>query len=121
MMYSEFLEGTGCKQNEHNYKEFTDLEVMYTNSDLTKEQIYEYGKKLVDNSKSKAELEFEAEINEWIERAKRDIEWYKGEIERYQSYIDAGDSTWKIDLKEAKKYLKASRGKVRTYKDLLTA
>lgn len=27
MMYSEFIEGTGCKDNAHNYKVFCDLEV----------------------------------------------------------------------------------------------
>lgn len=49
MLYSEFVEGTGCKENMHNFKVYEDLEVMYDNSNLTKEQIYEYGKKLVDN------------------------------------------------------------------------
>lgn len=49
MLYSEFVEGTGCKENMHNFKVYRDLEVMYINSNLTKEQIYEYGKKLVDN------------------------------------------------------------------------
>ena len=50
MLYSEFIEGTGCQDNRHNFKVFQDLEVMYMNSNLTKEQIYEYGKKLVDNT-----------------------------------------------------------------------
>ena len=49
MLFSEFVEGTGCKENMYNFKVYSDLEVMYDNSDLTKEQIYEYGKKLVDN------------------------------------------------------------------------
>ena len=60
MMYCEFVAGTGCKDTPHNYKVFEDLEVMYMNSDLSKEQIYEYGKKLVDNSKTEKELAFEA-------------------------------------------------------------
>lgn len=49
MLYSEFIEGTGCKANMHNFKVYQDLEVMYNNTTLTKEQVYEYGKKLVDN------------------------------------------------------------------------
>ena len=49
MLYSEFIEGTGCKDNHHNFKVFQDLEVMYMNSDISKEQVYEYGKKLVKN------------------------------------------------------------------------
>ena len=50
MLFSEFIEGTGCKGTRHNFKVYQDLEVMYDNSNLTKEQIYEYGKKLVDNN-----------------------------------------------------------------------
>lgn len=49
MLFSEFIEGTGCKATRHNFKVYEDLEVMYNNSCITKEQIYEYGKKLVDN------------------------------------------------------------------------
>lgn len=50
MLFSEFIEGTGCKGTRHNFKVYQDLQVMYINTDLTKEQIYEYGKKLVDNN-----------------------------------------------------------------------
>ena len=49
MLFSEFIEGTGCKDNMHNFKVYKDLEVMYMNSDISKEYIFEYGKKLVDN------------------------------------------------------------------------
>ena len=49
MLYSEFIEGTGCQDNHHNFKVFQDLEVLYMNSDISKEHIYEYGKKLVRN------------------------------------------------------------------------
>lgn len=81
MLYSEFIEGTGCKDNDYNYKVYKDLEVMYMNSDISKAQIYEYGKKLVDNSKSEAELKVEAEIKVEIEEHKDQIatlkEWIK--------------------------------------------
>lgn len=49
MLFSEFVENVGCKESAHNFKVYKDLEVMYNNSDLTKDQIYEYGKKLVNN------------------------------------------------------------------------
>lgn len=81
MMYSEFIAGTGCKENEHNYKVFRNLEVMYMNSDMSKAEIYEYGKKLVDNSKSEQELKLEAEIKERIESLKAEIESEKSYIE----------------------------------------
>lgn len=81
MLYNEFIEGTGCKDNDHNYKVYKDLEVMYMNSDISKAQIYEYGKKLVDNSKSEAELKVEAEVKAKIEEHKARIatlkEWIK--------------------------------------------
>lgn len=81
MMYSEFVAGTGCKENGHNYEVFKNLEIMYMNSDLSKEQIYEYGKKLVDNSKSEAELKVEAEV-------KAEIEEHKAEIAQYKKWIE---------------------------------
>lgn len=80
MLYNEFVEGTGCKDNEHNYKVYRDLEIMYMNSDMSKAQIYEYGKKLVDNSKSEAELKVEAEV-------KAEIEEHKAEIAKYEEWI----------------------------------
>ena len=36
---------------------------MYMNTEMTKEEIYEYGKKLVDNSKTAEEIELENKIN----------------------------------------------------------
>lgn len=81
MMYSEFIEGTQCKDNEHNYKVYRNLEVMYMNSDMSKAEIYEYGKKLVDNSKSEAELKLEAQIKAEIEEHKAEIATYKRWIE----------------------------------------
>lgn len=86
MMYCEFVDGTGCKDNEHNYKVFQNLEIMYMNSNMSKAEIYEYGKKLVDNSKSEQELKLEAEIKERIDEL-------KAEIKSEQDYIK-----WKQDL-----------------------
>jgi len=81
MLYNEFVEGTGCRDNVHNYQVYKDLEVMYMNSDISKAQIYEYGKKLVDNSKSAEELKVEAEVKAQIEEHKARIatlrEWIK--------------------------------------------
>ena len=98
MMYSEFVAGTGCRENDHNYKLFKRLEVMYMNTDMSKEEVYEYGKKLADNSKSEAELRAEARIKEDIEEFKREIELSKEDIERYTYYLGIFDSkedqTW---------------------------
>lgn len=81
MMYSEFIEGTGCKDNAHNYKVLCDLEVMYMNSNLSKADIYEYGKKLVDNSKTPEQLKLESEIKAEIKGLREDIEYSRKQIE----------------------------------------
>lgn len=88
MMYSEFVAGTGCKDNEKNYKVFQNLEVMYMNTDMSKSEIYEYGKKLVDNSKSEAEIKLEKEINEEIENHKEEIEKYKEWIAQNEHFVN---------------------------------
>ena len=80
MLYNEFIEGTGCKDNEKNYKVYKDLEIMYMNSDMSKADIYEYGKRLVDNSKSEKELQLEAQI-------KGEIAEHKAEIAKYKEWI----------------------------------
>lgn len=108
MLYSEFIEGTGCKDNEKNYKVYKDLEIMYMNSNMSKSEIYEYGKKLVDNSKTEKELQLEQEIKEQIDECKEFIKankyWvdyhtqmariYKenGEKERYRHQRDMAQS-----------------------------
>lgn len=90
MLFSEFKEGTGCRDNEYNHKVYRDLEVMYMNSELSKAEIYEYGKKLVDNSKSEKELEFERQIKEEIEIYKTKIVAEKNDVE-YRKAIEDKD------------------------------
>lgn len=93
MLYNEFIQGTGCRDTEKNYKVYKELEIIYMNTDCTKEHIYEMGKKLVDNSKSEKELKLERQINE-------EIEFHKSEIERYKrvlSYDKEMLRIWKED------------------------
>lgn len=114
MMYSEFIEGTGCKDNEKNYKVFKNLEIMYMNSDMSKEEIYEYGKKLVDNSKSEKELAFEAEVKKEIEDWKQQIEWCKESIERYTWYLTLTNT-----IEEEKSYkaaIKRNKAEIKDYR-----
>lgn len=68
MKYSEFLKSTGCKDNKHNCNIFIKLVDLYMNSDITQEDIYEFGKKLVDNSESE-----ENNYCEWIKYDYRTI------------------------------------------------
>lgn len=125
MMYSEFIQGTGCKDNEHNFEVFQNLEVMYMNSDMSKEEIYEYGKKLVDNSKSEAELRLEAEIKEEIQHCNHMIELYKSDIAWKEQCIKewSDDKEWvknlKAEVKNYKTQIKTQRNKIASLKWVL--
>lgn len=126
MMYSEFVAGTGCKENDHNYKVFRNLEIMYMNSDMSKAEIYEYGKKLVDNSKSEEELKLEAEIKEQIASINAEIaseksyiEW-KSEMQSYWKEVDKemfkmNEST----IKAAKRRIKELKAEIAKLKWIL--
>ena len=56
------------------------------NSNLSKEEIYEYGKKLVDNSKTDAELEIERNINGRIDELKEQLKSVRAAEKRYAEY-----------------------------------
>lgn len=126
MLYSEFVENTGCKDNEHNYKVYRDLEIMYMNSDLSKDVIYEYGKKLVDNSKSAEEIALEQEINAEIAQYKECIANNKLDIQRYEEYLQTEDDAhwkkvWKASIKALKEQNKEYRNKIAGLKWVLAA
>ena len=132
MLYEEFVRGTGCRENEHNYEVYKNLEVMYMHTDLSKEQIYEYGKKLVDNSLSKDQLEWNEEVNFRIRELKADIQRYQAEEEFYREsarcwaeYSDKDSKECaKLDRNAATMYrnlAKEARAKIRELKTLLYA
>lgn len=123
-MYSEFVEGTGCKDNEYNYNVFKNLEVMYMNTDMSKADIYEYGKKLVDNSKSPEEIAAENEIKDEIESLKHDLEWLRMQKVRYEEYVVTTSEAyyknlWKADLANIKKEIKRANSKIRLLRTAL--
>lgn len=97
MLYSEFIEGTGCKQSDYNYKVYRDLEIMYMNSDLSKQEIYEYGKKLVDNSKSPEQIAYENNLKAQIADLKEQLKGFVAEANRYMEFHkeQPGDTYWK--------------------------
>ena len=129
MLYNEFIEGTGCKDNEHNYKLYKELELIYMNSDCTKEHIYQMGKKLADNSKSESELKVEAEVNAEIAELKEQIEsnkhWiaYYKEQKNYNKSI--GDKYWEKENRRMEQYYtdenKRLRNRIEALKWVLAA
>lgn len=89
MLYSEFITGTECKDNPHNYQVYKNLEIMYMNSDMSKDQIYAYGKKLIDNTfKSEEQQRIETIVKGEIDVLKRDIASFKADISLYQQYVE---------------------------------
>lgn len=90
MLYGEFIEGTGCKNNDYNYQVYKELEIIYMNTDCSKAHIYEMGKKLVDNSKSESELKVEAKVKAEIEEHKEEIAKYKKWIEQNEEMMRYG-------------------------------
>ena len=101
MLYDEFIKGTGCRDNEHNYEVYKSLEFGYMNFDWTKEQVYEMGKKIVDNSPSKEERELIEQINADIDRDKERITFLKEQIEVYASMAQ-DDKFWLDQVKSCK-------------------
>ena len=104
MLYDEFLVGTGCRDTEYNFQVYKDLEILYMNSDKSKEEIYEYGKKLVDNSLTEKQVAWNAEIDDEIARQKKYLESFKKDLEYYEQAYDY----WKISDKEYAKQCKRS-------------
>lgn len=120
MLYSEFIEGTGCKENDHNYKVYKDLEIMYMNSDLTKQEIYEYGKKLVDNSKTEKEIEFENNLRNKLKELKREYQVAKEQAKTYTDYYkEDKDIYWKNQSKWQKEIAKRIKNEISGIKFVL--
>lgn len=114
MLYSEFIDGTGCRDNEHNYEVYKNLEVMYMNSDMSKAEIYEYGKKLVDNSKTERELQIEAEVREEIKNMNDEIAYYKWQVEiEFTRLNDWADIETAAEQKEHRRMMKHYKDEIR--------
>lgn len=117
MLYDEFIQGTGCKQNDHNYKVYKDLEILYMNSDLSKAEIYEYGKKLVDNSKSPEVIEIENKWKAEIAQLKEQLKEFQAEAKRYMEfYKEDKDTYWKGQANWQKELARTTRNKINTLK-----
>ena len=118
MLYQEFIEGTGCRENDHNYQVYKELEIIYMSTDCSKQHIYDMGKKLVDNSKTEKELEIEAEIKAEIERYKDEIEGNKRWIDYYEEmgklFTEDGDKAMAQSSKRMVKYYKKENAGLRS-------
>lgn len=126
MLYEEFREGTGCRDNQYNYKVYKDLEIIYMNSDITKNEIYEYGKKLVNNDLTDRQKEWNREMMEKIdelreeleeaqavlERNERDLVYWKNAGEEYKDMVGYRKS----DIKYYKREIIRIKGEIKRHK-----
>lgn len=132
MLYDEFIKGTGCKERPCNYEVFKRLEIIYMNDDtMTKEDVYEWGKKLVDNDLTDEQKAWNRRANEQIDAYKERIVEGKRDLQRYKANLEwAKTQYWGEDLKEELKFwkraiadenntLKTLRNRIRALKESL--
>lgn len=113
MLYEEFREGTGCRDNQYNYKVYKDLEIIYMNSDITKNEIYEYGKKLVNNGLTDKQKEWNREMDERIEKL-------QGELADWQRILENDEKSvayWKEQGKAYEDVYKRYKRDIKMDKD----
>ena len=123
MLWHEFIAGTGCRDTEHNYQVYKDLEIMYMNSDMGKEKIYQYGRKLVDNSLTDKEIEHNAGIMAQIEDAKEEIKSLRESAASDAAYAAHQGPEWaayyKAAAREKRRAARTLQDQVKMYRALL--
>ena len=138
MLYEEFLNGTVCKNTDYNYKVYKNLEELYINNDsLTKSDIYEVGKKLVDNSLTEEQKRLRADLEDKIRRIEngvtecgKNINFLNELIERHTQYLEIGTEEekkeerrnikyYKTEIKKYKKWIKEDKDEINGIKWIL--
>ena len=123
MLYSEFIQGTGCKDNQHNYEIYRRLEIIYMNDETaTKQDIYDYGKRLADNSPSESEIAFHNQIVSDIEAHKERIKTLKEQGQRYKELhdYDRTDTFWKSNYDYVNSEIKREKSEINKLKWILS-
>ena len=93
------------------------------NSDMSKEKIYQYGRKLVDNSLTDKEIEHNAGIMAQIEDAKKEIKSLRESAASDAAYARHQGPEWaayyKAAAREKRKAARALQDQVKMYRALL--
>lgn len=113
MLYSEFLEGTKARDNEHNYHVYKTLEGLYMDSNASKEEVYKAAKPFLNNEDTEEQKAFKAELNRQMATAEDNIRFYQTRIEVETNYINC--------LSLSKKEIEASKATIRSYKAQIRA
>lgn len=112
MLYSEFINGTNCKDTEQNYNIYKGLELIYMNSDISKDEVYKMGKRLVNNDLTPEQKAHNAEIQEQIEELEQ-------EIVNMQFWLDRTPYSDKQSIKYYEREIKAKKLSIKTLKSLI--
>lgn len=118
MLFHEFQENTGCHDNEYNHTLFKRLEIIYMNDDtISKSEIYEMGKKLMNNDKSEKQLAFEKGLKDEMNGYKEQIKVLKNDIKYYKTLlVDEWDKTlikeWKSSIRWRREDIKRLEQKI---------
>lgn len=117
MLFEEFREGTGCKDNPHNREIYRKVEALYyTAEGMTKAEAYKIATPYLNNEPSEEERRTWAEVKSEAAALDWDVMHYTNEAERYTEW--AKDTTahdervgWtaKYYREEAKRYREIAR------------
>lgn len=125
MLYSEFLEGTKARDNEHNYRVYKSIEAIYMDSDtMTKQDVYKAAAHLIDNTPSAETLELIEMAKAEIETAQAEISHYMERIETMKAFIEietdaAQRGLWKDSIKEYRKQIQRKKEWIARHKFFL--
>lgn len=110
MLYSEFVEGTGCRETDYNYQVYKAIEMLYTTVDrMSKEDAYKLGKKYIDNSLTPELVQHNNEVQ-------AEIDQLQEEIENMQSWLNITYYGDKLTIKNYERDIKANKEKIKLLK-----
>ena len=113
MLYDEFIQGTGCRETDYNYRVYKDVEEIYMNSNMTKEEAYAIGKLRVNNSLTDDEQE-QIKVNT------QNIVTLENRIDELKTYLYIG--SWEEVLRLHKQHeqeIKELKNSIKIYKDTI--
>lgn len=110
MLYDEFIKGTGCRDTEQNFNIYKGLELVYMNTELSKDDIYKMGKKLVNNELTAEQKEHNAEKQKQIDELQQTIE-------NMQNWLDMTPYSDQNTIKYYKREIKQAKQQIKQLKE----
>ena len=112
MLYSEFINGTGCRDTEQNYNIYKGLELVYMSTEISKNDIYKLGKRLVNNELKESQKVHNAQIANEMQQLMQ-------EISNMQSWLDITPWGETESIKYYEREIKSHKQKIKQLKSLI--